>query len=149
MRPNNFDYKKLETHETKDIGDEKVNGKLTVIWRDWDNIINNPKMIYITNVASGKIKGPHVHKRRTSYFVCIKGKIAFIIKDDHGKYKEIISSEDNPKIIQVPKNIASGHINISDKESSVLVLADVAWRPNDNEMENITFDDYNWKKWKR
>jgi len=26
-------------------------------------------------------------------------------------------------------------------------LADVAWKPNDNEMENNTFDDYDWKKW--
>jgi dTDP-4-dehydrorhamnose 3,5-epimerase len=28
-------------------------------------------------------------------------------------------------------------------------LADIAWRPNDNEMENLTFDDYDWQKWKK
>jgi len=29
-----------------------------------------------------------------------------------------------------------------------LAIADLAWRPDDNEMENISFDDYDWKKWK-
>jgi dTDP-4-dehydrorhamnose 3,5-epimerase len=32
--------------------------------------------------------------------------------------------------------------------SRILALADVAWKPNDNEMDNVTFDDYDWKKWK-
>jgi len=139
---------KLETHETKDIDGKNINGELTVVWRDWDNIINEPKMIYITDVEPGKIKGPHLHKKRTSYFLCIKGKIAFVIKDVDGKYKEIISSENEPVLIQVPKNMASGHINISAEKSSVLVLADIAWKPNDNEMLNINFDNYDWGKWK-
>jgi dTDP-4-dehydrorhamnose 3,5-epimerase len=32
--------------------------------------------------------------------------------------------------------------------SSVLALASIAWRPNDNEMINVSFDDYDWGKWK-
>ena len=147
MRPNTFDHTKLESHETRDIGDNSINGKLTVIWRNWDNIINEPKMMYITSVASGKIKGPHLHKKRTSYFVCIKGKVVFVVRDNQGKYEEIVTSEDDPVLIQIPKNVASGHINLSNEESSILVLADVAWKPNDNEMENIVFEDYDWKKW--
>ena len=62
---------KLETHETKDIKNQNVNGSLKLIWRDWDKIIPNPKMIYITSVVPGGQKGPHLHKKRTSYFVCI------------------------------------------------------------------------------
>ena len=39
----------LETHQTKDVQDNHINGSLTVIWRDWDNIINhNLKMIYVS-----------------------------------------------------------------------------------------------------
>jgi len=138
----------LEVHDTKDIKDNSINGSLTVIWRDWDKKINDPKMIYITSVAPGKIKGPHLHKRRDSYFVCIKGKIAFVIKNSDGKYEEIITSAEKPVLVHVPKNTASGHINLSNKESSVLTLADIAWKPNDNEMKNVSFDDYDWKKWK-
>ena len=138
----------LERHETKNINDQHVNGSLTVIWRDWDKIMpNEPKMIYITNVNPNEVKGPHLHKKRNSYFVCIKGSVVFVIKDKTGKYIEIKSSEEKPTMIQIPKNIASAHINLSKNVSSVLTLADVAWKPNDNEMENIEFKDYDWKKW--
>ena len=140
----------LEKHPTKDTNDDHVNGSLTVVWRDWDKILKNePKMVYVSSVESGEVKGPHVHTKRNSYFVCIHGKVVFVIKDEKSNYIEIESSESNPVLVHVPKYVASGHVNISDDTSKILALADLAWRPNDNEMKNITFDDYNWKKWKR
>ena len=138
----------LEVHQTKDIQDEHVNGELTVVWRDWDKIVKNePKMIYVSSVNSGEIKGPHIHTKRNSYFVCIQGKVIFILKDKDGKYTEIESSHEKPIMVFVPKSIASAHINISSKTSRVLALADIAWKPNDNEMVNTSFDNYNWSKW--
>jgi len=50
--------------------------------------------------------------------------------------------------VHVPKNIASAHLNLSKDVSRILVLADIAWKPNDNEMKNIDFEDYDWSKWK-
>ncbi len=140
---------KLEKHDTKDIKDGHVNGSLIVIWRDWDKIISfEPKMVYTSSINPGEIKGPHLHKKRNSYFVCIKGKVVFIAKDSNGKYHEIESGEDNPILVQIPKNYASAHINMTDDVSIILTLANIAWKPNDNEMINTTFDDYDWKKWK-
>ena len=47
----------LEKHETKDNQDQHVNGSLTVIWRDWDNIIKDElRMIYVSSVNPGEIK---------------------------------------------------------------------------------------------
>ena len=141
---------KIETHKTKDIKDGHTNGSLSVIWRDWDKKIDyEPRMVYVSTVNINEIKGPHIHTKRNSYFACIRGKVVFIIKDTDGKFYEIESGEENPIMVFVPKNIPSAHINISDKSSSVLALADVAWKPDDDEMVNITFDDYNWKKWIR
>ena len=140
---------KLEKHDTKDIEDEHVNGSLTVIWRDWDDLIKHvPKMIYITSVNPDESKGPHLHLKRNSYFVCIEGKVEFIIKNENGKYLEIESSEESPVLVYVPKNIPSAHINLSKKTSRVLTIADYAWQPDDNETIDVTFDDYNWQKWK-
>jgi len=137
----------LETHETKDVNDQHVNGKLTVVWRDYDNLIKNPpKMVYVSSVNAHEIKGPHIHTKRESYFVCISGKVIFVIKNQDGSYSEIESSEDKPTLIHVPKNIASAHINIHNDISHVLTLADIAWKPNDNEMINTIFDDFDWKK---
>ena len=149
-RKEEFAVIKLETFPTKDILDNHINGLLTVIWRDWDKIIKNPpKMVYVSSVNPGEIKGPHIHTKRNSYFVCIEGKVMFVIKDKHGKYVEIESSADEPVLVIIPKNNLSVHINTSNQIARVLVLADVAWRPNDNEMKNTSFDDYDWEKWKK
>jgi len=140
---------KVEKHTTKSIIDGHENGSLTVIWRDWDKIIKNePKMVYVSSVNRGELKGPHIHTKRNSYFVCIHGKVVFVIKDENGKYIEIESSDENPNLVYVPKNIASAHLNLSNDVSRILALADIAWKPNDNEMKNIDFEDYDWSKWK-
>ena len=140
----------LETFPTKIVGDDHINGKLTVIWRDWDNILkSHPKMVYVSHVNPHEIKGPHLHTKRDSYFVCIRGKVVFIAKDNLGNFHEIESSEEKPILVHIPKNIASAHINLSDETSAILTLANPAWQPNTDEMKNVTFDDYNWKKWKK
>jgi len=141
---------KLETHLTKDVSDQHINGSLTVIWRDWDKILSfEPKMVYISSVNPGEIKGPHLHTKRDSYFLCVRGKVVFIAKDLKGNYHEMESAEEDPVLVQIPKHHASAHINLSDKPSSILALASVAWKPNDNEMVNVSFDDYDWDKWKK
>lgn len=145
-----YEIIKLEKHETHNVDDKHINGTLTVIWRDWDEILNiSPKMIYVTSVNPKEVKGPHIHKKRTSYFSCISGKVAFIIRDNDGNYHEIISSPEDPILLCVPNNIATAHINLSPLISSVLTIADISWRPNDNEMINVNFDNYDWTKWKK
>ena len=140
----------LEVHPTKDVNDNHINGSLTVIWRDWDKKIpESTKMIYVSSVNPGESKGPHIHTKRNSHFVCIHGEVVFVIKEKNGNYKEIISSEENPVMVYVPKNTSSAHINLSKNISRVLTLADLSWHPNDNEMNNDSFDDYNWSKWEK
>jgi dTDP-4-dehydrorhamnose 3,5-epimerase len=144
----NFVVWDLEKHPTKDNETSRINGSLTVVWRDWDEIIKNyPRMVYVSSVNAGEIKGPHLHTKRNSYFTCIHGKVIFVIYQD-GKYTEVVCDAENPKLIFIPKNIPSAHINNSKEVARVLTLADIAWKPNDNEMQNITFNDYDWEKWK-
>ena len=139
----------LEKHVTKDIHDSHTNGDLTVIWRDWDNIIKKtPKMVYVSSVNPGEIKGPHLHKNRTSYFSCIHGKVVFIIQGEDGIFEEIEVDSRDSILICVPNGIASAHINVGKEQARILVLADIAWKPNDNEMINVEFSDYDFNKWK-
>ena len=139
----------LEKHVTKDIHDSHTNGDLTVIWRDWDNIIKKtPKMVYVSSVNPGEIKGPHLHKNRTSYFSCIHGKVVFIIQDEDGIFEEIEVDSRDSILICVPNGIASAHINVGKEQARILVLADIAWKPNDNEMINVEFSNYDFNKWK-
>lgn len=141
-------YTNLEAHPTRDINDGHINGSLTVVWRDYDDVISEEiKMIYMSSVEPSEIKGPHLHTKRNSYFICIHGKVVFILRDENGKFHEIETSADTPKIIKVQKGIASAHINLSNQTSRILALADISWKPNDNEMVNVVFAEYNWKKW--
>ena len=150
MEKEKFFAKDLEKRETKDVVDSHINGSLTVIWRDWDKIIaNHPKMVYVSSINPGEIKGPHLHKNRTSYLICIHGKVVYIIDEGNNNYKEIEADSNKPVLICVPKGIASAHINTTSEIARVLVLADIAWKPDDNEMKNVSFSDYDWSKWKR
>jgi len=139
----------LESHQTRDTNDSHVNGELTVVWRDWDNILpNHPEMVYVNSVNPGEIKGPHLHKNRTTYFYCISGEIIIIIQDNEGKIHEIPTNYDTSILISVPNGMSAAIVNPNNEISKVLVLADVAWKPNDNEMINTVFQNYDWKKWK-
>ena len=139
----------LETHPTKDILDSHVNGELTVIWRDWDKIIHNPKMIYLNLIDSNEIIGPHLHKNRTSYFYCLDGELVIIINDKKNHYHEIKLNSKKPQLVEVLNGIRAALVNTSEKTSKVLVLGDIAWKPDDNEMLNVKFEDYDWDKWKK
>ena len=148
MENKNFSVWNLENYQTKDITDSHINGELTVIWRDWDNLIkNHPKMVYVNSVNPGEIKGPHIHKNRTTSFSCIHGNVVLVIQDNDGKFHEIKADSEKPVLITVPKGIAAAIVNPTTKIAKVLVLADIAWRPNDNEVKNVSFDDYDWKKY--
>ena len=149
MENKNFSVWNLENYQTKDITDSHINGELTVIWRDWDNLIkNHPKMVYVNSVNPGEIKGPHIHKNRTTYFFCIHGNVILVIQDNDGKFHEIKADSEKPVLITVSNGIASAIVNPTAKIAKVLVLADIAWKPNDNEMIDVSFDNYDWDKWK-
>ena len=147
MEKKNFFVHELETHQTKDLTDSHVNGELTVIWRDWDNILqNHPKMVYVNTVNPGEIKGPHLHKNRTTHFSCIEGNLVLIIQHDD-YFHEIQTDAKTPSLITVPNGTAAAILNPTSKICKVLVLADIAWKPNDNEMINVDFKNYDFKKW--
>ena len=149
MENKEFSVLDLERHQTKDTTDSHINGELTVIWRDWDNLIkNHPKMVYVNSVNPGEIKGPHIHKNRTTYFSCIHGNVVLVIQDQKGKFHEIKTDSEKPVLVTVPNGIAAAIVNPSTKIAKVLVLADIAWKPNDNEMINVDFSAYSFKKWK-
>ena len=72
----------------------------------------------------------------------------FIIKNSDGEYLEVEADSEEPVLISVPKNYASAHINITDQTARILALADISWKPDDTEMKNVQFTDYDWQKWK-
>ena len=70
-----------------------------------------------------------------------------IVAHKDGEYHEIETDSKESKLISVSNGVGAAIINPSKSISKILVLADIAWRPNENEMENISFKNYDWKKW--
>ena len=58
-------------------------------------------MIYLNSIEPLEVKGPHIHKNRTSYFFCIDGEIVVVIKDDDGSFHEIHALANEPKLIEI------------------------------------------------
>ena len=69
--------------------------------------------------------------------------------DDDEKFHEIKSDSEKPVLVSIPNGTAFALINPTEMIAKVLVLADIAWRPNDNEMDITIFDDYDWQKWSK
>ena len=104
-------------------------------------------MVYVNSINPHEIKGPHLHKNRTSYFFCIHGEVIIVIKDNDNTIHEIRVSQSHPSLIEISNGIPAAIVNpTKEKIAEVLVLADISWRPNDNEMENIKFENYDWEK---
>ena len=80
----------------------------------------------------GKYTGDIICKMEKQYFV-------FDVK------LKLFREDKNMNMFTVTNNEIVNHTN---EISKVLVLADVAWKPNDNEMMNVEFNNYDLEKWK-
>jgi dTDP-4-dehydrorhamnose 3,5-epimerase-like enzyme len=123
----------------------KVNGKLISVWKHYEGQRELPPMeAYVTSFLPGVIKGPHLHKTRWDYFTCVKGKVLIIVKDHNGKYHETVSSEDKPITVEVPANVPSASINLSNETSLMLNLCNPAWHPENEDNYDVEFKDYDF-----
>lgn len=135
-------------HITRDIKTKEPNGLVVSLWKNWEKFFKaEPKQVYLNVCAPKAVKGPHLHMNRWDYFVCIKGKIRFVVKWND-VYEEIEADADKDpcfKIIEVPPAIASAIQNIGPTEAWFLNMPNPAWHPDDQDDHPITFDGYKWR----
>lgn len=132
---------------TQDIKTKEVNGFLVSLWKDWEKIFKaEPKQVYLNICHPKAIKGPHLHKDRWDYFVCIRGKIRFIVKWDE-EYEEIEVDADNDpclKILEILPDVPCAIQNIGAGEAWFLNMPNPAWHPDDPDDYPIIFKNYEW-----
>jgi len=68
-----------------------------------------------------------------------------IAQEIDGALREMILDSKKPQLACIPNGIAAALVNHDSNPATVLVLADIAWRPDDDEMENVSFEEYDWK----
>lgn len=103
-----------------------------------------PQQVYLTVIAPGEIKGPHLHFIRTGCFTCIKGNARFVLKTADG-YQVVFSGEDHEyRTVIVPTGVPAALQNIGDGEAFVLNMPQPAWTPDMNDEHSADFSDFDF-----
>ena len=133
---------------TRDINTKEPNGLLVSLWKNWEKIFQvEPAQVYFNICSAKAVKGPHLHKKRWDHFVCIRGKIRFIVKWDK-EYEEIEADADKDpclKIVEIPPNVPCAIQNIGEGEAWFLNMPNPAWHPDDQDDHSVPFENYVWR----
>ena len=125
------------------------NGFLVPIYSVHDEFFESskePQQVYLTVIAPGKIKGPHLHYIRTGCFTCIKGNARFILKTEAG-YKVFYSGENHKFLsVIVPAGLPAALQNLGEDEAYVLNMPTPAWTPMMNDEHTADFSDFNFSE---
>jgi dTDP-4-dehydrorhamnose 3,5-epimerase-like enzyme len=103
---------------------------------------DEPQQVYLTAVAPGTVKGPHLHLVRRGFFTCIKGNVLIVLRTPEG-YAEFLSGEDHEYLsVEIPTGIPAAIYNLGDEDALVLNLPRPAWTPDMNDEHTADFGDY-------
>jgi dTDP-4-dehydrorhamnose 3,5-epimerase-like enzyme len=131
---------------TKD-SNGKPNGFLVPIYNIHDGFFpsgKEPQQVYLTVIAPGAIKGPHLHFIRTGCFTCIKGNARFVLKTEHG-YEVVYSGESHEyRTVIVPTGIPAALQNLGSEDAYVLNMPNPAWTPDMNDEHTADFADFDF-----
>ena len=136
----------LENIQTRNVSTKEINGRFIPLYRDWENKIEQPQFVYMSACEVGEVKGPHLHRLRHANFACVKGSVVFITQEPTG-YCETIVTATEPKTIHIEPNIPCAHINIGFEEAIIINICSPAWKPDNQDSENVKFEGYDWFKW--
>jgi len=125
----------------------KVNGFLVPLYNIHDGFFasgKEPQQVYLTVIAPGEIKGPHLHFIRTGCFTCIKGNARFVLKTDEG-YQVVMSGEDHEyRTVIVPTGVPAALQNLGKEDAYVLNMPQPAWTPDMNDEHSADFSDFDF-----
>lgn len=102
----------------------------------------HPQQVYLTVIAPGTVKGPHLHLKRWGLFTCIRGNAKIVVRTEAG-YEEYLTGEDHAfATIQVPAGTPAALQNIGAGEAYMLNMPAPAWQVDDQDEHPVAFDDY-------
>lgn len=115
---------------TKDAAGE-VNGWLLPIWHVDSGL--KVDQVYMTVVAAGACKGPHLHMSRCGRFVCVRGNVRIVIREN-GKYRETHSGERHDYAeVYVAPGFPVAIYNDGHEDAFVLNMPSPPWRADDRD----------------
>ena len=136
--------RKSRKFQTKDRNG-KPNGHLVPVFNVHDGFVaaaQHPQQAYLTVVAPGTAKGPHLHLKRWGLFTCIKGDVKIVVKNSD-QYEEHFSGEHHDfATIQLPAGLPAAIVNAGSEDAYVLNMQAPSWHVNDQDDHAVTDWDY-------
>ena len=116
---------------TKDTSGRE-NGWLLPIWHVDSGL--KVDQVYLTAVAPKSHKGPHLHMVRCGRFVCVKGNVRIVIREN-GKYRYACSGDrhDFAEIYVAPGCAAAIYNDDRHEEALVLNMPSPPWRVDEQD----------------
>ena len=136
----------------RQIFDER--GKVMHMLREDSPIFTRFGEIYFSCTHPDVVKAWHMHKEMTLNYVCIEGRVKFVLYDDRKKSKtqgtiqELILTPKNYCLVTVPPLIWNGFKGEADRQSIVANCATLPHR-NDEIIRKPALDKsipYDWEK---
>lgn len=114
--------KKVTTYDAE----KNVNGSLLELYKDGEKTV-----AYLTSTKPGMFKGYHLHKVRAARYVPLRGKMKIILwKPGTQEKEEYILDAANPQRLFIPKDIATGLLNIGEEEVFLINYPDPPYDPS-------------------
>ena len=92
----------------------------------------------------------HIYILLDTVTMCVsKVKLFLLLKKNPANILKLNLVRKNPVLVEIPKNYSSAHINLSNEPSIILSVVNPSWKPDNRDEHNVTYDDYDWNKWKK
>ena len=118
-----------EAKKVKTVSNEgDDNGFLIELFKSKDNTKTE---VYLSATKPGMFKGYHLHRVRAARYVCLKGKMKIILykPGEPGSREEHILEVGKTQRLFIPKDIATGLLNIGDEEAWLVNYPDPPYDP--------------------
>lgn len=103
------------------------NGFLIELFKD---VSNTKTEVYLAATKPGMFKGYHLHRVRAARYVCLKGKMKITLWKPGTKEREdhILDATRSLRLF-IPRNVATGLLNIGDEDAWLVNYPDPAYDP--------------------
>lgn len=118
-----FSTKKISTPE----------GDMMPVFKDWEHPDYDPKMVYVTTMLPGTVKGPILHKERKYFVTAITGTVDIEVLVNGVVYTYNLHDEERPQeysTLILEENIPVRFVSRGSSIGTIVNCPSKAWHPN-------------------
>lgn len=103
------------------------------VFKDWEHPDYDPKMVYVTTMLPGTVKGPILHKERKYFVTAITGTVDIEVLVNGVVYTYNLHDEERPQeysTLILEENIPVRFVSRGSSIGTIVNCPSKAWHPN-------------------